>query len=213
MIAVLIATALLVLPQDTPTITVQLDPQRARVGENVTLRITVLSPSGPRVVEMPQLHSNLQSVGTQDFNEFALLPRGRRNKFTRDIVFIPQAPGQYSIPAIRVVIAGKAHMTLPLLLQVTGDAPAQEPDTRLGDARLIVRMVPETVYVGQQSTLIGEVLLTPDLQLRLTRPPPTMLPRRPISGFKRCRPTPTPRCGSLMASASSCSGSTARISH
>lgn len=170
MFALLVATALL-LPQDTPTITVRLDPQRARVGETVTLRVIATSPAGGPTIEIPRLNANLQTVSTQVYSEFSLGRRARVITVTRDIVLIPHAPGQYSIPAIRVVIDGNVHMTLPLLLEVTGDEPAPDPYARVSDARLIVRMVPETVYVGQQSTLIGEVLLTPDLQMRLTRPP------------------------------------------
>jgi hypothetical protein len=161
----------LMLPQDTPTVTVHLEPARARVGETVTLRIIVKSPRGGPIIEMPQLNSSLQSVGTSDYTEVNITPQGRSNTFTRDIVLLPQAPGQYSIPSIRVIIAGKPHLTAPLLLRVTGDAPSQEPYSAITDARLNVRMQPETVYVGQQSTLIGEVWLTPDLHMRLTRPP------------------------------------------
>jgi hypothetical protein len=190
MIALLTAVLLLSQPQDTPTITVRLDPQRARVGETVTLRISVRSSTGAPTIETPRLNPSLQTVGTQDYTELSI-GFNRSNRVTRDIVLIAHAPGQYSIPAFRVTINGKAHMTLPLLLEVTGDAQPIDPDVRPSDARLSVRMVPDTVYVGQQSTLVGEVMLTPDLQMRLTRPPSYDAPAPSDFWIQTLPPDPT----------------------
>ncbi len=170
----LLAALLLALqPQDTALVTAELVPRVAHVGEAVVLRVSVQSRSGstPRI-DQPTLHPSLHTVGTQDFTEMSF-GLNRRNATTtrREFVLMPQTPGTFTIPSLRVMVGRRLYRTGTLTLQVSGTVPEPREAPENADARVTVRMEPETVYVGQQSTLVGEVLLTPDLQMRLTRPP------------------------------------------
>jgi hypothetical protein len=164
---------LMALPQqNAPVLTAELIPRTARVGEAVILRVSVQSRgnASPRV-QMPTLHPDLHVVGTQDFTETSFGSGSRLTTTRREFVLLPQAAGTFSIPAIRVTMERRVLRTEPMTLQITDATRDPEPPAGNPDARVLVRMEPETVYVGQQSTLVGEVLLTPDLQMRLTRPP------------------------------------------
>ncbi len=191
MIAHLILLLCAVPPQNAPILTAELVPRTARVGEAVILRVSVQSRSSvsPRV-EAPALHSDLHLVGTQDFTETSFGSGGRVTTTRREFVLLPQAPGTFSIPAIRVNLDRRVLRTEPMSLRVSDAAPHDESASGTADARVLVRMEPETVYVGQQSTLVGEVLLTPDLQMRLTRPPSYDAPAPVDFWIQELRPDP-----------------------
>jgi hypothetical protein len=164
---------LVALPQNSPRVKAELVPGQAHVGQAVILRVSVQTRGSASLnVELPALDPTLHVVGTQDFTESSFGPNGRITTTRREFVLMPQQPGTYTIPSLRVTLDRRVQHTDPLTLQVGAPGPA-DPDAgaTTDDARVTVRMVPETVFVGQQSTLVGEVLLTPDLQMRLTRPP------------------------------------------
>ncbi|HSL72168.1 MAG TPA: BatD family protein [Longimicrobiales bacterium] len=171
MIQFLFATLLVLQGQDRPVVTAELDPPEGRVGETVVLRISVQvrGSESPRI-PVPVLPPSLEIVGTSDYTEVNISVGRRTTTTRRDILLLPQQTGEFRIPPIRITVGGTTAYTWPLTLRVTGSAvtPGAAP---AGDARLLVSMVPETVYVGQQSTLVGEVLFSPELQMRLTRPP------------------------------------------
>jgi hypothetical protein len=155
-----------------PLVTAELLPATARTGESVYLRVNVkaVGGGGPRIQIMaPSFPPELQVLRTQDSNETSIsLPGGRcpapgrcstsTSTMERIYVLLAHTPGEFKIPPIRVDVDGRTTLTPPLSLQVSGQTLSAGGDTR--EARLLARMEPETVYVGQQSTLVGEVLLT-----------------------------------------------------
>ena len=157
--------------QDRPKVTAELEPTTVRAGEVAVLRITVETRTGEAPqIPVPALPKELQIVGTQDYQEMNISFGSRVTTIRREIMLLPQQNGDYKIPPVRVVIGNTTVYTWPLTLRVTGSGFM--PGTAVGgDARVLVSMSPDTVYVGQQSTLVGEVLLSPELQMRLTRPP------------------------------------------
>lgn len=171
----LLASLLMAQEPGRPQVSAELLPSPARTGENIYLRINVKvqgAPASGISIEAPALPPELQVVRTQDSHETSVsVPGGRTATMQRVIVMRALAPGDFTIPPIRVTIEGSEIVrTGALQLRVDGSAEVP-PERNNREARLLVHMQPETVYVGQQSTLVGEVLLSPELQLRLTRPP------------------------------------------
>src|SRR5262245_35342172 len=167
----IVFAVLLTQAQDRPKVSAELEPSTVRAGEVSVLRITVESRGGelPKI-PVPALPRELQIVGTQDYQETNISFGSRITTIRREIMLLPQQTGEFRIAPVRVVIGNTTVYTWPLTLRVTG-SPITPGTAVGGDARILVRMVPDTVYVGEQSTLVGEVLLSPELQMRLTRPP------------------------------------------
>lgn len=150
----------------------ELVPAGARVGEPVVLRITAQARVRPDI-GAPNLPDGLTIVGTSESTSTEIgLPGGRSVTFAREYVLLPARTGTFPIPPVRVEAGQESTFTGRLTLSVAHGAAAPAA----GDALLYARLQPDTVYVGQQSTLVGEVLVTPDLQMRLARPPTYEMP-------------------------------------
>jgi hypothetical protein len=170
MLPVVFAVLLAAQGQDRPKVSAELDPATVRAGEVAVLRITIQSRGGEAPqIPVPVVPKELQMVGTQDYQETTITFGSRITTIRREIMLLPAQTGEFRIPPIRVTVGNTTVYTWPLTLRVTGSGVT--PGSAIGgDARLLVRMMPDTVFVGQQSTLVGEVLLSPELQMRLTRP-------------------------------------------
>ena len=95
-------------------------------------------------------------IGSQESSQLHYaIPGGRRRIVTRELVLQPQTAGTYNIPAITVSIGGTLYRTQPLTLNATASA-APSPAMSGSDAWMRVTMSPETVYVGQQTTMTAE---------------------------------------------------------
>jgi hypothetical protein len=174
MSALILALALL-LPasqQERVRVNAQLSQTTARVGETVVLSITIETAGNPDVdIAMPQLPSQLVIAGTQESTHMQYsIPGGRRRVVTRELILQPASSGTFVIPGIEIEVDGTVHRTRALTLQVSSIAAAS-PALPSGEAWLRVSLSPETVYVGQQTTLTAEAGFSEDVRLRLTRPP------------------------------------------
>jgi len=149
----------------------ELHPAEIATGQTATLRITVRS-AGSSVpdISAPRLPGGLTIVGTSQSTQISISGGARTSSLVREFMLHAAQPGEYTIPPVSVTIEGRTEQTEPLQLRVTGRAAAPTPATT-DDARLTVELAPDTVYVGQQVTLTGELLVTPELQMRMTRPP------------------------------------------
>lgn len=158
--------------QDRTRVNAQLSQESTRVGETVVLAISVETPSNADVeFRLPQLPATLVVAGTQESTHMQYsIPGGRRRIIAREIVLQPRSAGTYNIPGIEVVIGGTSHRTRALVLRVSNVAAAS-PAMPATEAWLRVTMSPETVYVGQQTTLTAEAGFSEEVRLRLTRPP------------------------------------------
>ena len=158
--------------QDRTRVRAELSQETVRVGETVVLAITVETPSGADInIRPPQLPGTLVVVGSQESTQVHYaIPGGRRRVIVRELVLQPATQGTFTIPQITVEIGGNAYRTHSLTLSVTGSA-ATSPTMSAHEAWLRVSMSPDTVYVGQQTTLTAEAGFSEDVRLRLTRPP------------------------------------------
>jgi len=169
--------------QAPPRVSAALSSPTALVGEPVTLTITIESRGAPEDVALPALPAALTIVGRSQSTELHFqVPGGRRRVLRQDLVLLPASPGTFTIPAAVVVLEGRRYRTSPLRLRVIASGTAA-PGAAVGDAGVLlrVRVVPETVYVGQQAMLVAEAMFSDEAQLRL-RSTPQYVPPTP-SGF------------------------------
>lgn len=164
------ATIVLLAPQQT-RVSAQLSTNTVSIGETFTLQIVVENASGNIDISDPAIPPSLNVIGTQDFSEMQFsLPGGRREVRRREFALMAVQPGRFRIPSIVVVVGRRAYKTNPLDLVVTGAPPAKSVAGN-SETWLRAMMQPETVYVGQQSTLTVEAGFSEEVRVRLTRPP------------------------------------------
>jgi hypothetical protein len=110
-------------------------------------------------------------TGSQESTQMHFsIPGGRRRIITRELILQPMSQGRFTIPAVEVDVGGTTYRTRPVALRVTAGAMSS-PTMPRDEAWLRVRMNPDTVYVGQQTTLTAEAGFSEEVRLRLTRPP------------------------------------------
>lgn len=170
--ALLLAACLPLSAQEAPEVAVEarLEPATVMVGEVVELRITVRT-GGERVERWatPTIPAGLTVVSTGDQSQAQFsLPGGRSLTQTRVYSLVPTRAGAFLIPAITLRVDGRGYRTEPQLLSVTDAAPAAGATPR---SELRARFVPDTVYVGQQSTLVTEASFAGDLRMRMSWAP------------------------------------------
>jgi hypothetical protein len=167
--ALLFATALAA--QDGPRVSARLSTTNVAVGDVVVLEISVQQASGSVQIGSAQLPAGLVLMGTQDFTQTQItLPGGRTQTRRRDYTLQAAAPGRYRIGPVQITIDNRAYRTNVVELVVTGTARPRSVESG-DDVWLKATMQPETVYVGQQSTLTVEAGFSEDVRVRLTRPP------------------------------------------
>lgn len=170
--AILCAAALAMAgSQDTPQVTARVSATSVAVGEAVVLEIAVSNATGDVQIGAPQIPPGLELGGTQDFTEMQFsVPGGRRVTKRREYALVARSPGRFRIAPVVVSIGKNRYRTNAVEIAVTGVAPSRTMESS-NELWLRATMSPETVYVGQQSTLNVEAGLSEDLRVRLTRPP------------------------------------------
>lgn len=193
MIAALAVFALLQIG-DTVGVAVQLSQQRVPAGEIVVLDVTIATPgAAPDDIRLPQFAGGLELVGSRRYDEYAVRFPGGRVRTTRlEVHLRPRRPGRYAIPPVIVVYDGRRFSSRALQLEVVDAGSAQAlpgygvPDVEgfsrsaVGpdaEALLRARLEPDTVWVGQQATLIVEALVSNELRARLRRAPEYLTPQ------------------------------------
>ncbi|HEX6558240.1 MAG TPA: BatD family protein [Longimicrobiales bacterium] len=168
MISVLLLAAT---PGQAPRVSARLSTTTAAVGETVTLDVIIEDASDDVDIAQPRIPSGLDLVGTQDYTEMQYsIPGGRHLTRRREFVIQASMPGRFRIPPVIVTVGRKAYRSNALEILVTGTAQSRTFESS-DDAWLHATMRPETVYVGQQSTLTVEAGFSEDVRTRLTRPP------------------------------------------
>lgn len=195
----LIALAALWLPQqDTVGVRVQLSQSAARIGEVVVWDVSVTTPGGaPDDIRLPQLPGGLVIEGTRRYDEYTIrLPGGRVRTTRLEVHLRPRRAGRYAIPPVVVVHDGRRYTSRSLTLEVR-DSPAGPWQPGAGaqpvegydrdavgpeaEALLRARLEPDTVWVGQQATLVVDALVSNELRSRLRRAPEYLTPS--VSGM------------------------------
>ena len=157
--------------QDAPRVSARLSATTVSIGEPVIFEIVVEGGSGNIEIGAPAMPPGLAIQGTQDFSEMHFsLPGGRKQTRRREFALYATAPGRLRIPPVTVTIGNSSYRTNPVELQVSGVAVPRSVEST-DDAWLRATMQPETVYVGQQSTLTVEAGFSEEVRTRLTRPP------------------------------------------
>lgn len=179
MVAAAVVCALLAVPatsQDGPRVSAQLSTGSAAVGETVVLEIKVEGAASGVDITMPRIPTGLVFQGSQDFTEMHIsFPGGRTETRRRELSLLAQAPGRYTIAPVTIRIGNKSYRTNALELTVSGSSQPRSLQAA-DDAWLRATMQPETVYVGQQTTLTVEAGFSEDVRVRLSRPPVFELP-------------------------------------
>jgi hypothetical protein len=170
--ALVLALLLLAPQQERTRVDAQLSQNSVRVGETVALALTVETPSSADIeFKLPQLPATLVIAGTQESTHMQYsIPGGRRRVVTRELLLRPTVAGTYNIPGVEIDVGGTMYRTRAVTLRVSNIA-ASSPVMPGSEAWLRVTLSPETVYVGQQTTLTAEAGFSEEARLRLTRPP------------------------------------------
>jgi tetratricopeptide (TPR) repeat protein len=169
----LLAAALLAsgFTQDAPRVSARLSATTVGIGEPVIFEIVVEGGSDDIAIGAPAFPPGLALQGTQDFTEMHFsLPGGRKQTRRREFALYATAPGRLRIPPVTITIGNTSYRTNAVELQVSGVAAPRSVEST-DDAWLRATMQPETVYVGQQSTLTVEAGFSEEVRSRLTRPP------------------------------------------
>lgn len=194
----LLGLAFAAVAQDPVRVAASLSASSVGVGETVVLDVSVeTNGPAPERLEPPPLPSGLEVVGTRDYSQLQFsLPGGRTRTVRREFVIRARAAGQYTIPPAIVRVQGRDYSTRPQRLLVSDArggggagggppasgareaAPSAGPDD---EVILIARVLPDTVYVGQQITFQAEAMLSHDVRLHLRRAP-EYVPPNPV-GF------------------------------
>jgi tetratricopeptide (TPR) repeat protein len=171
-IALVIALLLPATEQDRTRVSAHLTQDAVRVGEAFTLVISVETASTADIaIRLPSLPSSISVSGSQESSQMHFsIPGGRRRVVTRELILQASTQGNFTIPAVEIDVGGNTYRTRALRLQVTATA-ANNPTLATDEAWLRAIMSPETVYVGQQTTLTAEAGFSDELRLRLTRTP------------------------------------------
>lgn len=185
--------------QDSVRFTASLSATAIRVGETVTLELFLETRGGPSgEITLPDLPPELEVVSTSEYSQFQFaLPGGRIRSLRREIIIYAGEPGTFRIPPATAVVRGTVYRSPELILEVVAagapgavgggrsarpsDAPELGSNARgPGDEALIhAYLVPDTVYVNQQATLVSRIMVDEELQFRLHRSPNYHAPNPP----------------------------------
>lgn len=159
------------LVQNGPRVSARLSGASARVTETVMFHVVVENAGDDVRIGNPRFPAGLDVVGTQDYSEAQYsIPGGRHVTRRREFALLVSTAGRFRIAPVDVVIGNRTYRTNPVELVVTGAAQTQAGEST-DEVWLHATMSPETVYVGQQSTLTVEAGFSDDVRVRLTRPP------------------------------------------
>jgi TolA-binding protein len=157
--------------QNEPRVSARVSNSTPNVGETFLLEVIVQAATDDADIRAPRIPPGLDIVGTQDYSETQFtIPGGRHQTRRREFALLAAAPGRFRIPPIDVVIGRRSYRTNAVEVVVSG-SPQPRTLTSTNEAWLHATMRPETVYVGQQSTLIVEAGFSDEVRVRLTRPP------------------------------------------
>lgn len=173
MIATLLLAAALQAQQPV-RVQASLSDAEIRAGQTTTLRVDVETDGArAQIQRFETLPPGLELTGTRDWDQRQFtLPGGTRRHVSREFVLRGIEPGQYRIPAVDVLVDGRAYSTQSLLLTVGGSGMGPDGLPAQGDGVILRAWLDaDTVYVGQQVTLHAEAMFSPDARLRLRRAP------------------------------------------
>ena len=185
--------------QDSVNFTASLSARSIRVGETVTLELFLETRGGASgEISLPNLPPQLEVLSTSEYSQFQFsVPGGRIRSLRREIVIYANAPGTFRIPPATARVRGSVYNTPELILEVAaGRAPgvaggagpsrsSDEPDLAPSargprdEALIHAYLLPDTVYVNQQATLVARVMLDEDLHFWLHRAPNYHAPTPP----------------------------------
>ena len=137
------------------------DRNRIGFGESAVLTITVQGSQGgtPSIPRVEGLSFNCPS--TQTSMSINNMQMTQSSSFTYQVT--PSRTGEFTIPAIEVIVGGKSYLTVPIKLVVETGA-AQNDSSQTLFAR--VRLPSKQVYVGQTMPLQVLVFSRSDVPLK-----------------------------------------------
>ncbi len=121
-------------PAESLELSATLDPEQARVGEQVVL--TVVVSGGVQNLpdpEIPDLKANFDFFPGGTSRSFSFINGRMSNSVTLRYVLVPKHEGTFTIPPIKVAAKGEEVSTPPLKLVVSNAPPAPTPSTAPGE--------------------------------------------------------------------------------
>jgi len=123
------------LAADDPTVAVAVASRNVFAGQTVTVQVQIEGAQPDAPPEFPAVRGlALKLTGQQQIAAPMVIVNNRRMDSGRDrTIFqyegVPPTPGEYQIPAVDVVIGGRAFKTEPITIRA--QAPSDDPDVRL----------------------------------------------------------------------------------
>ncbi|HUP90509.1 MAG TPA: BatD family protein [Longimicrobiales bacterium] len=169
--SILAAALLITAPQNGPRVRASVSPYTLSAGETVMFSVTVENVTDDVDIGNPRVPRGLDIIGTQDYTEMSYsIPGGRNLTRRREFALMASQPGRLAIPGVVVRVGNRSYTTNAVVVIVTDAAQPRSLPTS-SDVFVRATMRPETVYVGQQSTLNVEAGYSDEVRARLTRPP------------------------------------------
>jgi len=159
------------MPQNSPiTVTAEVDPPDALVGDSVTYSVTIsganlpdtISPDVPGLNEQGlQVLTNRQNRTMMSGSSFTIIINGRtvnQDKNAQEQVVIEYVlratrPGSYRLGPASVDIGGNNYKSKEVTLNVTTEPVAPQGIRARGEVFLHTAVSPKRVYIGQQVTV------------------------------------------------------------
>lgn len=185
--------------QDSIRFSANLSTTTIGVGETAVLEL-YLESRGSRAghITIPVLPPELEVVSTSDFTQLQFtIPGGRTRTIRREVVIHANAPGTFRIPPATARVRDTEYRTPELTLTVvdavsrgapgapgaSSATPIPNPGANARGPRdevlIHAHLVPDTIYVGQQVTLVARTWIDEETQLWLRRAPEYHAPSAP----------------------------------
>ncbi len=140
-----IALALVATVAGAQGIAMQIDRQRAAIGDQLVLRITI-SGSQNAQPQLPDL-SEFKVFSGGNKTQYNMSSQGVSLGITYNFILEPRRPGTFTIGPASVELDGRLYKSRPVTVSIAKAAPAPKAS---GDLFTTARVSNKTPYVGQQ---------------------------------------------------------------
>lgn len=126
------------------TVRAVVDRNRALVGESIALQVTIEGGEGE--VDLSGL-TGFKTISRGSSSSFQMINGRTSRQLTHNYALIPLKTGSLTIPAIPVVIDGKAHYTAPIGVTISKEPPAESGQR---DVYVTAEVSEPSPWIGQQ---------------------------------------------------------------
>jgi hypothetical protein len=147
---VLLALACLATSALGASLSASLDRDTITLGENAILSL-MFDGAAPENVSIPTINPNLQVVEAGTSSQFKIFNGQSSSSVIHNFRLIPRQAGDYTIPALTVVVAGEKLTSQPITLRVVKPAAPSAGAINSGTELAFLKLVlpRKEVYVGE----------------------------------------------------------------